>query len=78
MRLVEDIIRKKGSENRLIPRRQESFLMQHLLKRLKYWSILVLLLLAGCQPLADFSNALSNLFSGLVNSIRFPEFPSFR
>ena len=52
--------------------------MLRLWNRTKYWAILGLLLLAGCEPLDGFSNMLDKMFSGLVNSIRFPEFPSFR
>lgn len=47
--------------------------------------LLLMLALSGCQPLdtfgrllTQFSNALANLLSSLVNSIRFPEFPIFR
>lgn len=47
--------------------------------------LILVLALSGCQPLdtfgkvlTQFSNALANLLSSLVNSIRLPEFPVFR
>ena len=52
--------------------------MLRLQNRIKYWGFLGLLILGGCQPLNDLGNTITGMFSGLVNSIRFPEFPSFR
>lgn len=51
--------------------------------RIRFWLILVLLVLvvltlSGCQVISGVTDALVNMFTGLANSFRLPEFPSFR